>query len=99
MSKITANGQEFNSQEALDKYLQDQAAELAKMQEALEKASPIVASEDIVVKNGSDSYKFLVGKFTLPGEEPVEYTAEEAAKDKTLIKKLVDLKSGILQKI
>lgn len=99
MSKITANGLEFESQAELDKYLVEQSAELAKLQEALEKATPVVLESDVTVKVGSDNYKFLVGKFTLPGEEPVDYTAEDAAKDKALIKKLVDLKSGILQKI
>jgi putative heme iron utilization protein len=101
MAKIKAGNLEFNTQEELDKYMADQAAEIEKMQAAL--ANPtvevVVADDDIVVTVDKDKYKFLVKEFTLPGEVVTTITAEEAAKDKDLIKSLVDKKSGILIKL
>jgi hypothetical protein len=71
------------------------------LQDKLEERTVAAArSKEVFVTFDKKKYLFTAKKFTVPNkdspEEPSLMTAEEAAKDKELVKKLVESESGLL---
>jgi hypothetical protein len=68
----------------------------AKLAEAAKGTAPSVSSTLPTFKLEKVEYQFIVGGFN---HEGVDYTAAEAAKDKTLLKELVEGGYGVITKL
>lgn len=66
------------------------------LQQALEEAGKSAPSADVTFKVGSKKFRFVGKSFSLKGQT---YTAKEAAQNKAVLEKLVQMKSGIIEPI
>ena len=99
MSEKTTE-QKLAEAEALLKQLQAEKAEqekvIAEQHEALKAAETASATPGIVVTHNKVQYQVIAPKFNFEGED---FESEDLKTNKELLKQLVEIKAGILQRI